>query len=182
MVILLYNSLISFILFVLFFAQVIPFTFEIIILAEIVPVLIGTFIYYALKHFKTEYKPKELKRRWTDKELREMTMKELINLKKNPYCYDLVGHPKLIDGMSKFDIIPGAGILFGRLFYWTRTVVGQDRMIFYFDDNGFYETLPVDGDYIYERDYWKNPIEYLKQTITMEKVKEEEKGKGEIAS
>jgi len=109
-------------------------------------------------------------------------MKELINLKKNPYCYDLVGHPKLIDGMSKFDIIPGAGILFGRLFYWTRTVVGQDRMIFYFDDNGFYETLPVDGDYIYERDYWKNPIEYLKQTITMEKVKEEEKGKGEIAS
>lgn len=182
MVIALYNSLISFILFVLFFAQVIPFTFEIMILAEVVPVLIGTFIYFALKHFKTEYKPKELKRRWTTEELRDMTMKELLNLKKNPFCYDIIGHPKLMKGISKCDIMPGAGIMFGKLFYWTRTVVGQDRFIFYFDDNGHYETLPMDGDFIYDRNVWKSPIEYLKLTITMEKFKEEEKEKREIAS
>lgn len=181
-VIVLYNSLISFILFVLFFAQVIPFTFEVIILAEVVPVLIGTFIYFALKHFKTEYKPKELKRRWTDKELIDMTKEKMLNQKKNPFCYDLVGSPKLVDGISRFEITPGAGILFGRLFYWTRAIIGQERFIYYFDDNGYFETLPLDGDYIFERDFWKSPIEYLKQTITMEKIKEEEKGKGEIAS
>lgn len=109
-------------------------------------------------------------------------MKELLNLKKNPFCYDIVGHPKLMKGISKFDIMPGAGIMFGKLFYWTRTLVGQERFIFYFDDNGHYETLPMDGDFVYDRNVWKSPIEYLKLTITMEKIKEEEKGKGEIAS
>lgn len=179
-VIVFYISLVGFILFILFFGQVIPFSFEIIIFTIILPVLLGSFIYYGWDYFSREYRPKEMKRKWTPEDLRKMTMQELLNLKKNPYCYNIIGKVKIIDNISKYEIMPGAGVLGGKMYYFTRTIIGQTRLIFYFDDKGHYETLPLDDDYLYERNYWLSPIDYLKdKTISIQVPKiEEEKEKG----